>query len=383
MQIPYGRQSIDDDDIAAVVDVLRGDWLTQGPAVSEFEEAFARACDVPHAVAFSSGTAALHGAVFAAEVGPGDEVVTSAMTFTASANCAAYVSATPRFADIERKTWNVGADSVRDVRTARTRLVIPVHYAGLASPVAEIRAAVGDGVKIVEDASHALGARTSEEVVGACSHSDMTVFSFHPVKVITTGEGGVVTTRSKALADRLRLFRSHGLTKDAQTLERDEGGWWQEQHVLGFNYRLTDIQAALGRSQLRKLDRFVERRNEVAARYRELLAGVESIELPPEAPSGSRHAYHLFVVRCRGGGAARRWLYYQLRERGILAQVHYAPVYFHPWYRDRFGYDRGLCPEAERLYAGCLSLPCFPSLSDDDQRYVVAAIEDALAREPA
>ena len=383
MSIPYGRQSIDDDDIAAVVQVLRGDWLTQGPAVTEFEEAFARACDAPYAVAFSSGTAALHGAAFAAGVGPGDELVTSAMTFAASANCGAYLGAVPRFADIDRSTWNVNPESVAALVGERTRLVIPVHYTGLPAPIAEIRRAIGDGVVIVEDAAHALGATQPDEVVGACRHSDMSVFSLHPVKLITSGEGGVVTTRSETLKERLRLFRSHGLTKDPQALERNEGGWWQEQHVLGLNYRLTDIHAALGRSQLRKLDRFVERRNEVAARYRTLLADLDAVELPPAAPTGSRHAYHLFVVRCRDGAGARRRLYDHLRDRDVLAQVHYAPVYFHPWYRQQFGYERGLCPEAERLYEGCLSLPCFPLVSEDDQRLVVGAIEDALAREPA
>jgi UDP-4-amino-4,6-dideoxy-N-acetyl-beta-L-altrosamine transaminase len=382
MTIPYGRHSIDDDDIAAVVAVMRGDWLTQGPAVSDFEHAFARVCDVPHAVAFSSGTAALHAAAFASGLGPGDELVTSAMTFAASANCGAYVGATPRFADIDRATWNVSAESVAAVTGERTRVIVPVHYAGLPAPVAEIRAAVGDQVMIVEDAAHALGARTRDEVVGACRHSDMAVFSLHPVKVVTSGEGGIVTTPNDELADRLRLFRSHGLTSDPRFLERDEGGWWQEQVVLGFNYRLTDIHAALGRSQLRKLDSFVEQRNELAARYRELLADVDHLELPPDAPPGSRHAYHLFIARCRDSDARRR-LYDSLRERGILVQVHYVPVYLHPWYRERFGYDRGLCPEAERLYAGCLSLPCFPSLSESDQHFVVDAIEDALARELA
>src|SRR3954454_6718518 len=264
--IPYGRQSIDDADIAAVTEVLHGDWLTQGPAVREFEEAFAASCGAPYAVAFSSGTAGLHGAAYAAGAGPGDELVTSALTFAASANCGAYLGATPRFADIERDTWNVSAGTVAAALTDRTRAVVPVHFAGLPAPLAEIRAAVGDGVAIIEDAAHAAGASAPDETVGACRHSDMGVFSFHPVKAITTGEGGMVTTRDERLRDRLASFRTHGSVRAA---DPDEGGWFQEQRALGFNYRLSDIHAALGRSQLRRLDRFVAARNAIAGRYRE------------------------------------------------------------------------------------------------------------------
>lgn len=366
-----------------MVDVLRSDRLTQGPAVDAFEEDVARTCGAPYAVAFSSGTAALHAAAFAAGLGPGDEFVTSAMTFAGSANCGAYLGATPRFADIESETWNAGAASIQAAAGERTRAVIPVHYTGLPAPVGAIRAAVGPDVVVIEDAAHALGAHSEEEPVGSCLHSDMCVFSFHPVKAITTGEGGIVTTRDPDLAGRLGLFRNHGLTKDPALLERTEGGWYQEQQALGFNYRLTDIQSALGRSQLRKLETFISRRNEVATRYRELLADIEGLELPPPAPDGARHAYHLFVVRCREGSDARRRLYDGLHERGVLAQVHYAPVYFHPWYRRQFGYREGLCPEAERHYSGCLSLPCFPALTGDEQRYVARQVEEILTREPA
>jgi perosamine synthetase len=373
--IPYGRQTIEEDDIEAVVGVLRGDWLTQGPAVAAFEDSVAQACDAPYAVAFSSGTAALHGATFAAGLGPGDEVVTSAMTFVASANCAAYVGALPRFADIDPATWNVSPATVAAL-PAGFKAVIPVHFAGLPAPVREIRAAVGEGVVIIEDAAHAIGARAGDEVVGSCAHSDMAVFSFHPVKTVTTAEGGVVTTRRLELAERLRLFRSHGLTKDPEALERHDGGWYQEQHELGFNYRLTDVHAALGISQMRKLERFVLRRNEIAARYRELLADVAEIELPPEAPSGSRHAHHLFVIRHRQGADARRALYDGLHQRGILAQVHYPPVHLHPWYRRTYGYGPGLCPVAEALYEGFISLPCFPTLTDEEQVLVAGAVRD-------
>jgi perosamine synthetase len=375
MSIPYGRQSLDDADVQAVVATLRGDWLTQGPAVAEFEEAFTAACDVPYAVAFSSGTAGLHAAAFAAGVGPDDELLTSALTFAASANCGAYLGATPVFADIERDTWNVSARTIAAAATERTRAVVPVHFAGLPAPVAEIRGAVGPDVAVIEDAAHAAGASTPDGPVGACRHSDMAVFSFHPVKPITSGEGGMVTTRDRALRERLASFRTHGLAATAEVVDEP---WLRLQHVLGFNYRLTDVQCALGRSQLDKLERFVARRNEIADRYRAALANVDALELAPAAPSGSRHGYHLFIVRHRDGAGARRRLYDRLRERGIFAQVHYVPVYRHPWYAETYGYAPGLCPEAERYYSGCLSLPCFPALTDADQDRVIAEVLEAV-----
>jgi perosamine synthetase len=372
--IPYGRQTVEDSDVDSVVEVLRGDWLTQGPEVAAFEDAIAEACDAPFAVAFSSGTAALHGAAFAAGLGPGDELVTSAITFAASANCGAYLGATPRFADIERDTWNVSAETVAAATTAETRAVVPVHFAGLPAPVGEIRETAGDGVAVIEDAAHALGSIVDGDPVGSCSHSDMAAFSFHPVKAIAAGEGGMVTTRDERLRDRLRSFRTHGFVNDPDLLGREEGPWYHEQQSLGFNYRLSDIHSALGRSQLTRLEDLIERRNAIATRYRELLGEVESIELPPAAPPGARHAYHLFVIRHTGGAEARLRLYRGLRERGILAQVHYIPVYWHPYYRERFGYEPGLCPEAERYYEGCLSIPCFPALTDAEQDRVVEAI---------
>jgi perosamine synthetase len=378
MPIPYGRQSIDEDDVAAVVAALRSDWLTQGPAVSAFEDAFAAACQAPHAVAFSSGTAALHAAAHTLGLSAGDELLTSAITFAASANCGAYTGAKPTFADIDPSTWNVSAQTIASALSPATRCVVPVHFAGLPAPTAEIRQAVGNDVAIVEDAAHALGAHTPDGPVGCARHADMAVFSFHPVKAITSGEGGMVTTRDSDTAQRLREFRTHGMVKDPSRLERREGGWHHEQHDLGFNYRLTDLQAALGRSQLSKLERFVARRNELADRYRESLGDLPQLELAPAAPRGSRHAHHLFVVRHRGGAAARRRLYDGLRERGILTQVHYQPVYHHPWYARAYGYETGLCPNAETYYAGCLSLPCFPALSDTDQGRVIAAVRELV-----
>ena len=379
MPIPYGRQTIDDDDVAAVVQTLRGDGLTQGPAVETVERAIAQACEGPHAGAVSSGTAALHGAAIAAGIGPGDELLTSAITFAASANCGAYVGATPVFADIDPATRNLSPETVEAARSERTRLVVPVHFAGLPAPVAEIRAALGDDVVIVEDAAHAIGARQPDEPVWACLHSDMAVFSFHPVKTVTSGEGGAVTTRDAALAERLREARTHGITKDPRRLERpDEGGWYMEQQFLGFNYRITDFQCALGTSQLGKLERFVSRRNEIAARYRAALADVPELTLSPEPAGDALHGRHLYVVHHRDGAEARRRLYDGLRERDVYAQVHYMPVYWHPWYRATYGYEPGLCPEAERYYAGCLSLPCFPALTDAEQDAVVAAVRELV-----
>ncbi len=376
MSIPYGRHQIDDTDIRAVTEVLKGDWLTQGPAVADFERAIADACDAPFAVAYSSGTAALHGAAFAAGLGRGDELVTSAITFSASANCAAYLDAVPRFADIDRDTLNVSAETIAAAMSDRTRAVVPVHFAGLPAPVVEIRAAVGPDVRIIEDGAHALGASTPAGPVGSCRHSDMTVFSFHPVKAIAAGEGGMVTTRDPVLHERLLIFRTHGITKDPAKLTRDEGLWYQEQHELGFNYRLSDIHSALGRSQLDKLERFITARNAIADRYREALRDVSGLALAPAAPPGSRHAYHLFVVSHRRGAQARRRLFDGLRERGVNAQVHYLPVYRHPYYARTYGYEQGLCPEAERYYDGCLSVPCYPALTPAEQDQVIAALRE-------
>jgi perosamine synthetase len=379
MPIPYGRQTIEDDDVAAVVEALRGDFLTQGPRIEQFEQAVAEACDAPYAVAFSSGTAALHGAALAAQLGAGDELLTSALTFAASANCGAYVGATPVFADIDPTTWNMSAETAGAALTSRTRMVIPVHFTGLPAPIADIRAVVGQDVTIVEDAAHAIGARQPDEPVGACRHSDMAVFSFHPVKTVTSGEGGVVTTRSADLFERLRDARTHGITKDPRRLERtSEGAWYMEQQSLGFNYRITDVQCALGVSQMAKLDRFVTRRNDIAQRYDELLADMDELVLPASPPPDARHGRHLYVIRHRGGSEARRSLYDGLREHSIFAQVHYLPVYLHPWYRDTYGYSPGLCPAAEEYYAGCLSLPCFPTLTDSEQDSVVAAVRDLV-----
>jgi len=358
--LPYGRQLVEADDIDAVVEVLRGDWLTCGPHVEEFERAVRARTGARHAIAFANGTAALHGALSVAGIGPGDRVLTSPLSFVASANCARYVGASADFVDIDPATLNLDPAAV-----GTCDALVAVHYAGLPVDLSRLRHRPR---VVIEDAAHALGAATPDGPVGNCARSDMCMFSFHPVKAVTTGEGGVITTNSDDLADALRRFRSHG------TVNRPErGGWYYEVETLGFNYRLTDLQAALGTSQLTKLERFVTRRNELAARYRELLAPLP-IELPPAAPAGVRHAYHLFAVRV----PQRRAVYETMRAAGIGVQVHYVPIYEHPLYADtgRTGAD---FPETERAYGGLLSLPLFPALREADQDHVVEVLAKSLA----
>jgi perosamine synthetase len=358
--IPYGRQLVEADDVAAVVDVLGGDWLTGGPRIDDFERALCAHTGAAHAVAFGNGTAALHGALAAAGIGAGDRVLTSPLSFVASANCARFVGASADFVDIDPKTLNLDPAAV-----AACDALVAVHYAGL--PV-DLEALPVRPRVLVEDAAHALGASTPDGPVGNCARSDMCTFSFHPVKAITTGEGGAVTTNSDELADALRRFRSHG------TVPRPElGGWYYDVAALGYNYRITDLQAALGVSQIAKLERFVTRRNELARRYHDLLAPLP-VDLPPTAPPGVRHAYHLFAVRVPN----RRAVYDAMHAAGIGVQVHYVPIYKHSLYADggRSGAD---FPETERAYAGLLSLPMYPALTEADQDRVVEVLGRCLA----
>jgi len=363
--IPYGHQSIDEADVQAVVDVLRGDWLTQGPTIERFEQALAAKVGARHAVAFSSGTAALHGATHSAGLGPGDVVVTSPLTFIASANCARYVGATPALVDVDATTWNLDLAAV----PAQLPAAVPVHYAGL--PV-DLAGWAGRPRVVIEDAAHALGALTPSGPVGNCAHSDMTCFSFHPVKPITTGEGGAVTTNDDELAERLRRFRSHGTER-----RPDEGGWAYAVVELGFNYRLTDLQAALGLHQLTKLEAFIDRRNEIADRYRERIAGSGlPVALPPAAPDGFRHGYHLFPVLVDD----RTRVFDEMRAAGIGVQVHYVPVHRHPISADDPILTDGL-PHCDALYPRLLSLPVYPGLSDHEVDQIIEAL--SRATEPA
>jgi perosamine synthetase len=354
--IQYGRQSIDEDDIASVVEVLRGDWLTQGPAIEQFENAVAEYVGAKYAVAYSSGTSALHGAAAAAGLGPGDVVATSPLTFMASANAARFVGAHPMLVDIKADTWNINMDSI----PTEVRAVVPVHFAGL--PV-DLSTSRNQNRVTIEDAAHALGALTPNGPVGNCANSDMCCFSFHPVKPITTGEGGMVTTNDPELAERLRRFRSHGIVR-----KPEHGAWYYEVEELGFNYRMTDIQAALGLSQMNKLERFMERRNEIAQRYRELLSS-SSVGLPPSAPADFRHGYHLFPILVEN----RRQVFDGLRDAGIGVQVHYVPVHHHPVSID-IEQTKDDLPVCEYVYDRLISLPIHPQLTDDEQDLVVKSL---------
>lgn len=358
--IPYGRQSLNQDDIDAVVKVLKGDWLTQGPTIERFESAVAEYAGAEHAVAFSSGTAALHGAAWAAGLGPGDVAYTSPLTFMATPNAARYVGATPGLIDISPDTWNIDLALLPDNADA----VFPVHYAGLPVDLAEPGWTKRPRV-VIEDAAHALGAHTPDGPVGNCAHSDMTCFSFHPVKPITTGEGGMVTTNDSDLADRLRRFRTHGIVR-----KPEKGGWYYEISELGHHYRMTDIQAALGLSQLARLDDFIASRNEIAYYYRQEL-GELSIELPPSAPAGHLHGYHLFPVVV----PKRAHAFDEFHRRGMRVQVHYVPVHHHPISIDLHNPGTRF-PETEKVYEGLLTLPIHPELTDAELSEVVSACRD-------
>jgi len=375
--LPYGRQEISDNDVDAVVEALRAELITQGPLVPRFEDALADYLGAKHVVAFANGTAALHGAAFAAGLGPGDEALTSPLSFAASSNCVLYQGARPRFVDISPSTWNLDAAAAATEVGERTRAVIATSFAGLPvdlEPLAPVR----DRVVVIEDASHAIGGRRANGRVGGPGEADLTTFSFHPVKAMTTGEGGAVATEDAELARRLRLFRTHGITKDGVTPSAIEGDWYYEMQVLGFNYRITDFQCALGLSQLGRLDDSIGARNRIADRYRELLAGEERVALPPPAPAGSLHGYHLFVVRVLAGAEARLAVFDALRHAGIGVQVHYIPIYRLPYYRDVLGYEQDSCPAAEEYYAGAMSLPMFPAMTDADVERVVGELQETL-----
>lgn len=356
--IPYGRQTIDDDDIAAVVEVLRGDWLTQGPAVEAFERALADRVGAKHVIAFANGTAALHAAVAAAHVGPGDVLFTSSLSFVADANCGRYVGADVAFVDIDTDTLNLDPKAVPADATA----LVAVHFAGLPVDLAHLRHRPRI---VIEDGAHALGADTPDGPVGSCAHSDMCTFSFHPVKAITTGEGGAVTTNDDELAARLRAFRTHGVFRDAGA-----AGWHYDVRSVGFNYRLSDIHAALGSSQLAKLDRFVAHRRRLADRYRQLLADLPVL-LPPAPGPGFTHAYHLFPVRV----SRRDHVYDHLRTHGVGAQVHYIPIHRHSLYAG----VGGDLPNTDEAASRLLSLPLHASLTEHEQDEVVRRLVEAVA----
>lgn len=372
-RIPYGRQSIDEEDIAAVSDVLRSAFLTTGPAIPAFEHAITSACGAAHAVAVNSGTAALHAMYFGAGIGPGDEIITSPLTFAATANAALYLGASVRFSDVDAQTGNLDPALVERHIGPRTRAIVAIDYAGQPADYDALRSiAERNGLLLLADAAHSLGATDRGRSVGTLA--DASAFSFHPVKPITTGEGGAVVTADGRIASRARRFRTHGITREAGEMERDDGPWFYEQHDLGFNYRLTDLQAALGTSQLRHLGRFVDRRREIAATYDSQLADLAGLELPT-VREGVGPGWHLYVVMVRDATKRRRF-FERLQALGLGVQVHYIPVYAHPYYR-RLGFRPGICPIAEDRYARSISLPIFPLLSDDELAKVIERMRTA------
>jgi UDP-4-amino-4,6-dideoxy-N-acetyl-beta-L-altrosamine transaminase len=380
IRIPYARQDISDADVAAVVDALRAPFLTQGPLVGRFEEELARTVGARHAVAYNSGTAALHGAYAAAGVGPGSTVVTSPITFVATANASLYLGGDARFVDIDPRTLLLDPGELTRVDAPRDSVVVPVHFGGQVAEMERISELARErGWMVVEDAAHALGAmyRTRDGAshrVGACAHSDMCCFSFHPVKHITTCEGGAVTTNDDRLYQRLVRFRTHGITRNRAEMSGDDGDWYYEQHELGFNYRLPDVQCALGLSQLGRLPEFVRRRRQIAASYDAAFADSQDIGTQSE-PDWSTGSYHLYVARVPS--RRRRAIFDRLRQQGIGVNVHYIPVYRQPFYRAR-GFDGFSLPHAERYYAEAVSLPMFPALTDADATEVQEAVHDAV-----
>lgn len=373
--LPYGRQSVNDDDIRAVEDVLRSDFLTTGPAVGRFEQALSAATGAAHSVAVNSGTSALHAMYFAAGLQAGDEIITSPLTFAATANAALYLGATVKFVDVEPDTGNLDPGQVAVNISDNTKLIVPVDFAGHPAEYDALqRVADERGITVVADAAHSLGATYKGRSVGTLAAA--TEVSFHPVKPVTTAEGGAVITDDEHLAKRARLFQTHGITKSADNLENpDEGAWWYEQHHLGFNYRLTDVQAALGVSQLGRLGAFITRRRQIAHLYDAALAEVDGLILPGRRPY-VESGWHLYVIRVEDK-AMRRPLFDALRAQGIGVQVHYLPVYYHPYYV-KLGYERGLAPNAEAFYDRAISLPIFPAMSDTDVERVVDAVTGAL-----
>jgi UDP-4-amino-4,6-dideoxy-N-acetyl-beta-L-altrosamine transaminase len=383
--IPYGCQEIDEQDIAAVLEVLKSSWLTQGPVIPAFEQAVATKCNAQFAIAMSNATAALHLSCLALEVGPEDIVWTSPISFVASANCALYCGAKVDFVDIDIETGNICVKALQKkliqarLQNRLPKVVIPVHFAGQSCDMANIAKLAGEfNFKIIEDASHAIGGSYQNIAVGSCHFSDITIFSFHPVKIITSGEGGMATTNQPKIAKQLKMLRSHGITAESTDLtEPSHGPWYYQQQLLGFNYRLTDIHAALGLSQLNKLDNFVESRNLLAKRYDEIFATNKNIK-PLITLSQCRNSYHLYVIRLLDVDIkTRRECIEFLRKNGIAAHLHYIPIYLQPYYK-KMGFESGYCQQAELYYSQAITLPLFPLLTHSQQDFVVQKLEEFL-----
>jgi perosamine synthetase len=381
--LQYGRQWIEEEDVQAVLNVLHSDFLTQGPKISEFEQAVAEYVGARYAVAFCNGTAALHGACFAAGIGKGDEVITTPLTFAATANSVLYQGGTPVFADVDENTYLLDIEDVKKKINERTKAVIPVDFTGQPIHMDEFRKLADEhGLVLIQDGAHSLGASYAGKRVG--SVADMTMFSFHPVKPITTGEGGIIVTNNKHYYERLQLFRSHGITREPHLLEREsEGPWYYEMIELGYNYRITDLQAALGLNQIKHLDRFITRRREIARQYDEAFAFLETQGLMkrPLQDVQAKSGWHLYIIQLQlehlYQGIGRREVFEALRAENIGVNVHYPLVYHQPYY-ERMGYSVGLCPIAERLYESFITLPLFPKMTEKDVHDVVQAVEKVL-----
>ncbi len=372
----YGKQSISWGDVWEVVKTLRSPWLTQGPKVREFEQAICDYTGAKYCVAVCNGTAALHLAMLALGVSSGDEVITSPNTFLASANCVLYVGGTVKFADIQKDTANIDPEKIKEQITSKTKAIIPVHFAGQSCDMESIyEIAKNHDLFVIEDAAHAIGSLYKNHKVGSCKYSDMTTFSFHPVKTVTTGEGGAITTNNKDLYEKLLMLRSHGITRDKDKMTQNDGPWYYEQHFIGFNYRLPDINAALGISQLKKLDKFRQRRREIVDIYRKEFAGDQRFDLLKEKDF-SKASFHLcpLLIDFNKIKINKKDLFEELKNNGLHLQVHYIPVHLQPYYRN-FGFELGNYLIAEQYYQKVISLPLYPNLKDRDVFHIIKIIK--------
>lgn len=377
--LPYGQQWIDDKDIKAVIEVLKTDWITQGPKIKEFEEIVSKYCNARYAVALSSGTAALHAAAYAADIKNGDEVITTPMTFAASANCILYQDGIVKFADIKKDTYNIDPREIQKQISDKTKVIIPVDYTGQPCDIDEINEIAKDNnFVVIEDASHAIGSEYRGKKVGGLS--DISILSFHAVKHITTGEGGMVLTNNQEFYEKLLLFRTHGITKNPKKMYKNQGGWYYEMQTLGYNYRITDFQCALGISQFKKLESFIKRRREIVDKYNKAFKDINEIIIPFEKPD-VKSAYHLYMIQLKLEklNADRKKIFDALRTENIGVHVHYIPVHLQPYYMKNFGFKRGDFPIVEDYYKRNLTLPLFPKMSNNDVEDVINSVKKVLS----
>lgn len=376
--LSYGKQWIDNNDIEEVVKVLKGDYLTTGPSVQAFEEKVANYVGAKYAVALSNGTAALHAACFAAGIKEEDEVLVTPLTFAASSNCVLYCGGKPVFVDIDPNTYNIDANKLEEKITKKTKAIIPVDFAGQAVDMDKIKN-IAEKYKliIIEDAAHALGSEYKGKKIGTSAH--VTEFSFHPVKPVTTAEGGVVTTDDETFYKKLKLFRTHGITRNEELMTHNEGHWYYEQIALGYNYRITDIQCALGSSQMNRLDSFIKRRREIVRTYNKAFNELSEYITTPYEADYSNSGWHIYIIKLNLDRlkVGRKEIFDALQAENIGVNVHYLPVYLHPYYQ-KLGYKRGLCPEAEKLYERIITLPLFPKMSDSDVEDVIDALKKVI-----